>query len=68
MRYEIIVLLAPILVSLRLRIDNDIGEEEIVLAGEREVIRQRFGTVDTVPAEHVDAHDLTNQRRCEMVG
>ena len=66
-RDQILLLLAPGLTAVGLRVDDDVGEEQIVAAGIVEIIEQRLGARGAVAAEHLDAHALPDQAEATMV-
>jgi hypothetical protein len=48
-------LLAPVLAALGLRIDDDVGQEQVVLAGVIEIVGEGLGALGAVLAKHVEA-------------
>ena len=69
LRDQILVLLAPVLAALGLRIDDHVGEEIVVAARLLEIVRAAPWRAPRRPAacEHLDAHALADQRGGEMV-
>ena len=66
-RDQILRLFAPGLAALGLRIDDDVGQEQIALAGIIEIIGERLGALGAVLAKDIEAHALPDQSRGQMV-
>jgi len=67
-RHQSLVLVAPILRTIRLRIDDDVGQEQVAAAGIVEIAGKRFGARFVVPGEDVEPDALADQRRGEVIG
>ncbi len=66
-RDQILRLFAPRLTALGLRVNDDVGQEQIALASIIEIVGEHFGALGAVLAKDIEAHALPDQSRCQMV-
>jgi hypothetical protein len=67
-RHEILGLLAPAFGALGLRVDDHVGQEQVVLRRVIDIGLESLGAFLAVFTENLDAHALSDQRRGQMVG
>ena len=67
-RQVLVLLLARALRAIRLRVDDHIGEVEVVVAGLAIIVRQRAGPRPVIGLEDVEAHVHAGNARGHMVG
>jgi hypothetical protein len=66
-RHQVVVLVAPVLGAVGLRVDDHVGQEQIAAAGIVEVAGERLGARLVVAREHVEPDALADQRRGEVI-